>query len=161
MSHFSFLPHSLPTSAPSISFHLRTWPAHCLPCHSSHIHEVSLALCLPLHPPDLPNILGKSPADAAPINGPSFPTPPPSSQERLPLLVPSKCRAANSFPLLLVPTYFTPLSFPSPAYTYANNPFITFSSAKQCHGLIWFPLGPWSFQLSCSKFCDNFSVPLG
>ena len=47
MSHFSFLPHSLP---PNISsFHLiplRIWPAHCLPCHSSYIHEVSLALWL-------------------------------------------------------------------------------------------------------------------
>ena len=63
--------------------------------------------------------------------------------------VSSKCRAADSFPLLLVPTYFTPLLFPSPAYTCVDNAFITFSSAEQCQGLIWFLLRPWPFQLSC------------
>ena len=86
--------------------------------------------------PDLPNTLGKSPPDTAPIHGLSFQSPPPSGQGRLSLLVPSKQRDANSFPLSLVPTHFTPLLVPSPAYTCVNDPFITFSPAKPFHGLI-------------------------
>ena len=85
-------------SSPSLYFLSHVQLVGCLIILLCHLLSLGLIpqgsgstlICLHLHSPDLPNTLGKSPPDTAPIHGLSFQTPPPSGQGRLSLLVPSK-----------------------------------------------------------------------